>query len=168
MKKMFVAGVFAAFVLVACDKENNNELNSTDDMFITQVNIGNKAEIMAGQLAVTKGNSAEVRAYGQLMVNEHNLAQTDLQNVASSVGRTLRDTVDPEHQALMARLNTLTGRSFDTAYMNSQVRDHQKTLNIFQMEITDGNHRSVRDYANRYMPHIQMHYLKADSIARRL
>jgi putative membrane protein len=169
MKKMFLASAFAAFVLMACDKENdNNELNSTDDMFLTQVNIGNRAEIMAGQLAVTKGNSAEVRAYGQMMVNEHNLAQTDLRNVAASAGRNLRDTIDPEHQALMARLNTLSGRSFDTAYINSQVRDHQKTLNIFQMELTDGKHRAVRDYANRYMPNIQMHYLKADSLARRL
>jgi putative membrane protein len=150
----------------ACEKDNNDDdLNGTDNTFMTQVAMGNKAEIMAGQLAATKGENAEVKAFGQLMVTEHGMAQTDLESIASSLGKTLPDTVDAEHQALMVRLNSLSGHSFDTAYMNSQVKDHQKTVMIFQTETSDGNNRRVRDYANTYLPHIQMHLQKADSLA---
>jgi putative membrane protein len=65
-------------------------------------------------------------------------------------------------------LNSLSGRSFDTAYINSQIKDHQKTLSIFQMEINDGDNQNVRNYASKYLPHIQMHLQKADSLSRAL
>jgi putative membrane protein len=168
MKKIFFTGSLALVLLSSCDKNddnNNNEINSTDQNFMTQVAIGNKAEIMAGQLAATKGNSAGVRSFGQLMVTEHGQAQSDLQSLATSLSRTLPDSVDAEHQALMTRLNSLSGYSFDTAYINSQVKDHQKTVTLFQAEIINGNNDIVQNYATKYLPHIQMHLQKADSLS---
>ena len=169
MKKVFLTGSVALIVFASCKKDkDNNNVNSTDQTFLTQVAIGNKAEVMAGQLAATKATNPAIKSFGQLMVTEHGQAQTDLQNVYSSVGQTTPDTVDAEHQALMARLNSLTGHSFDTAYINSQVKDHQKTLIIFQSEINDGDNSNVKNYANTYLPHIQMHLQKADSLSRTL
>ena len=169
MKKVFLTGSVALIVFASCKKDkDNNNVNSTDQTFLTQVAIGNKAEVMAGQLAATKATNPAIKSFGQLMVTEHGQAQTDLQNVYSSVGQTMPDTVDSEHQALMARLNSLTGHSFDTAYINSQVKDHQKTLTIFQSEINDGDNTNVKNYANTYLPHIQMHLQKADSLSRTL
>jgi putative membrane protein len=169
MKKVFLTGSVALIVFASCKKDkDNNNVNSTDQTFLTQVAIGNKAEVMAGQLAATKATNPAIKSFGQLMVTEHGQAQTDLQNVYSSVGQTMPDTVDAEHQALMARLNSLTGHSFDTAYINSQVKDHQKTLTIFKSEINDGDNSNVKNYANTYLPHIQMHLQKADSLSRTL
>ena len=168
MKKMFFATGVLALFLTACNKDDDNELNSTDRNYITMTSISNNAEIMAGQLAATKGNTAMVKSYGSMMVMEHNLAQTDLKNRGSAVGVTVADSVDAEHRALMTYLNSLTGRSFDTAYINSQVKDHQKTIDIFQTEINSGQHQQIRAYANEYLPHIQMHYNKADSIRKAL
>ncbi|MFL5811747.1 MAG: DUF4142 domain-containing protein [Flavisolibacter sp.] len=169
MKKLFVVGTtFAFFLTVGCnkDKDNENSINSTDQMFVTQVSIGNNAEIAAGQLAASKAENASVRAFGQMMVTEHGTAQNDLKSLGSNVGITVSDTVDAEHMALMTRLNSLSGHSFDTAYMHSQVKDHQKTLTIFQNELNSGNHQQVKSYANQYLPHIQMHTQKADSLSR--
>jgi putative membrane protein len=167
MKKIFAAGtVLTLFLVVGCDKDNDNELNSTDQMFITQVSIGNNAEVAAGQLAATKATNAAVKAFGQMMATEHGMAQSDLKAVGTSVGISVADTVDAEHVALMARLNSLSGHSFDTAYMRSQVKDHQKTLNIFQSELNSGDHQQVKAYASKYLPHIQMHFQKADSLSR--
>lgn len=168
MKKISLTGTLALAFLLSCNKNdnNNNDINSTDQNFISQVAIGNKAEIMAGQLAATKGSNAGVKEFGRMMVTEHGQAQADLQNVASGTGITLPDSVDAEHRALMVRLDSLTGRSFDTAYINSQVKDHQKTVSIFQTEISNGNNSSVRNYANTYLPHIQMHLQKADSLSK--
>jgi putative membrane protein len=171
MKKTLLAASMAIIVLASCkkdDNDNENDMNSTDETFVTQVAIGNKAEVMAGQLAATKGTSAGVKAFGQMMVTEHTQAQTDLQAVYSGLGRTMPDSVDLEHQALMTRLNSLTGFAFDTAYMNSQVKDHQKTLTIFQSEVSSGNNMNVQTYASTYLPHIQMHLQTADSLSKTL
>lgn len=169
MKKLFLVSGLALALLSSCDKDDDdNDLNSTDQTFMTQVAMANKAEIMAGQLAATKGSSAGVKAFGSLMVTEHGQAQTDLQSLAGSLSMNLPDSVDAEHQALMVRLNSLSGYSFDTAYINSQVKDHQKVVNIFQMELNDGDNESVRAYASQYLPHIQMHLQKADSLSTAL
>lgn len=168
MKKLFlVSGL--ALALLSCKKDkNNNDVNSTDQTFLTQVAIGNKAEIMAGQLAAEKGTNADVKAFGQLMATEHGQAQTDLQSLYTSLGKTMPDSVDAEHQSLMTTLSSLSGHAFDSAYINSQVTDHRKTVNIFQTEINSGNNTSVRNYASTYLPHIQMHLQKADSISKTL
>jgi putative membrane protein len=168
MKKMFLVASVLSVFLFACDKDEDDEMNSTDQEFVRMASISNNSEIMAGQLASTKGNSAMVKNFGSHMVMEHTQAQTDLKSRASGEGVNVSDTVDAEHRALMTRLNTLSGYSFDTAYMNSQVRDHQKTINIFQMEINGGQHQRIRSYANEYLPHIQMHFNRADSIRKAL
>ena len=169
MKKILLAASMALIVLASCKKDDDdNDINSTDQTFLTQVAIGNKAEIMAGQLASTKGSNAGVKEFGTMMVTEHTQAQTELQSVFSSVGMTMPDSVDAEHQALMTRLNSLTGFAFDTAYINSQVKDHQKTLAVFQSEVSAGKNDNVRNYANKYLPHIQMHLQKADSLSTAL
>ncbi|MFL5810805.1 MAG: DUF4142 domain-containing protein [Flavisolibacter sp.] len=172
MKKVFLCGsLAAAMMFTACDKnnnDNNNNSNSTDQMFVTQVAIGNQAEIQAGQLAATKATNAGVKSFAQMMVSEHTQAQADLKTSATSAGFTVSDSVDAEHRALMTRLSTLSGYAFDTAYMHSQVNDHLKTLTIFQSEIYSGSNQTIRGYATQYQPHIQMHLQMADSITRRL
>ena len=166
MKKTLLSALTVLALFTACDKDDDdeNELNSTDRNFMTNVAIANMAEVMTGQLAATKGTNPGVVQFGQHMVMEHGMAQTELQRMADSLGHTLPTTVDPEHQALMTRLNSLSGYQFDTAYINSQVKDHQKTLNIFQMEQGDGDHWRVRYYASKYRPHIEMHLHVADSL----
>ena len=68
----------------------------------------------------------------------------------------------------MTRLNSLSGHSFDSAYISSQVMDHQAAVTLFQNEISNGNNSSVKSYASTYLPHIQMHLQKADSLSRAL
>lgn len=168
MKKKFLAFASMAVVLVACDKDDENEVNATDREYVRLASISNNAEVQAGQLAAAKGNSAAVKAFGSHMVMEHGMAQTDLKSRASAAGISVADTVDAEHRMIMTYLNTLSGYSFDTAYINSQVKDHQKTIDFFQMEINNGKNQQIRSYANQYLPHIQMHFNRADSIRRAL
>jgi putative membrane protein len=167
MKKMILMGSMIAALLTACsddDDEDMNTLNSVDRTFLAQAARSNRAEIGAGQLAVTKGNNASVRAFGQQMVTEHTTAQTDLLSRATTVGYPVSDTLDAAHQALMQQLMTLSGRAFDSVYMRSQVNDHQQTMALFNSEITGGQHQQVKGYANQYLPAIQMHHHKADSL----
>jgi putative membrane protein len=174
MKRVFLTGnLILALCLTACDNkdDNNNNsdtLNSMDQSFVPQASVSNNAEINAGQLAATKATNTSVKSFAQLMVTEHTTAQSDLRSRASAVGLTLSDTVDAEHRALMTRLNSLSGFAFDTAYMNSQVKDHLKTLTLFQTEMNAGNQSSIRNYANTYEPHIMMHLQRADSIRQTL
>jgi putative membrane protein len=169
MKKWMLAASVCAVVFTACDKDDDDKnVNNADRDFVMMTSLSNNAEVMAGQVAATKGTSAMVKMYGQQMVSEHSTAQTDLRSRASAVGLSAPDTIDAEHKAKMMYLNSLNGYSFDTAYINSQVVDHAKTLTIFNMEISNGSNESIRSYATNNVGHIQMHFTKADSIRRAL
>ncbi|HYE55997.1 MAG TPA: DUF4142 domain-containing protein [Chitinophagaceae bacterium] len=164
--RKLLLGAFAALCISSACNNDDDELNSMDQTFIMQASYGNHAEVAAGQLAATKAVHPEVKMFGQMMVTDHSTAQSELENIASDRGVDPPDQPDPEHQALMQRLMTLQGHSFDTAYMNSQVMDHQRTVQLFENEINNGNDRRLIEYANKYLPHIRMHLHKADSLAR--
>jgi putative membrane protein len=174
--KTVIVYLFFAFltVIAGCkDDDNNNNnsndnLNSTDRDFIAKVTEANKAEIDAGQTAASKGNMASVRSFGQQMVTDHSAAKLSLDSLANSLSVSLSDSLSAEHQALKQALTAASGYAFDTLYIGSQVRDHQKVLGIFDNEISNGKHDAVKGWATRFRPKIQMHLQEADSIRNTL
>ncbi len=174
MKHLYLIGSLAVLCLLsACDKlshffddGSNNNLNVTDKTFVIKTAIGNTAEVQAGQLAATKAINPVVKSFGQLMVSEHTQAQNDLKVVGAKVGIQVADTVDAQHRALITMLNSLSGRAFDSAYIKSQVMDHQQTYAIFQLELQAGKNPDVKSYAQKYLPHIEAHLQAAQSIAQ--
>ncbi|HZW64411.1 MAG TPA: DUF4142 domain-containing protein [Hanamia sp.] len=154
--------------LFACtkdDNKNSNALNDQDKNFMMQVSLGNSAEVAAGTLASTTGEDAMIKSFGQMMVTDHTTAQSDLKAVGTTVGVDVKDSVDADHTALLQTLQGLSGRAFDSTYIINQIADHQKTVTDFQAELNSGSRSEVKAFANKYLPTIQMHLQKADSIA---
>ena len=160
----------AAIVLNACDKDddNKNQISEGDRNYFLQAAYGNLAEIDAGQLAITKGNKDSVKMYGTMMVAEHTKANASLDSLARTKGVTLPTTPDAEHVALKTRLSGYTGRTFDTAYINAQVKDHAKTVILFQSEMAGGQNQDVKNFANKLLPSIQMHLTTAQTLQKGL
>jgi|GEM_PF-376084 putative membrane protein len=153
--------------LLSCSKDddNNNDLNAQDRTFMMQASMGNSAEVAAGALASTKGDSVGIRSFGQMMVTDHSTAQTDLKTLGTNVNVGVKDSVDAAHITLGQTLQGLSGRAFDSTYIVNQINDHQTTISAFQTEISSGGRTEVINYANKYLPKIQMHLQMADSIA---
>jgi putative membrane protein len=151
--------------ITSCTKYHGDKLNYVDKNFLVQASMSNTAEIQAGTLAASKANSAGVKSFGQMMVLEHMAAQADLKATGPKVGIPVRDTMDAQHTTLIQQLTSLTGRAFDSVYMKSQLNDHQKSINLFEVEVDKGYHSFVRSYASNYLPKIRKHLTMADSIA---
>lgn len=162
--------VSAAIVLTACDKDddNKNQVSDGDKNYMVQAAYSNLAEIEAGQLASTKGNKDSVKMYGNMMIAEHTKAHASLDSLAKTKGVTLPTAVDAEHAALKTRLTGYSGRTFDTAYVNAQVRDHAKTVTLFQSEISGGQNQDVKNFATKLLPAIQMHLTHAQTLQKGL
>jgi putative membrane protein len=150
------------------EQDNGTTLNDVDRDFIAKISEANMAEVDAGKAASTKGMNAKVKDFGNQMVTDHTTANTELATVASAVGVPMTDSLNEEHKALKQKLTAAKGKAFDQAYIESQVADHQKVLDIFQNEMHNGSHQQVKDFANKFHHHIQMHYDMADSIQKNL
>lgn len=105
------------------------------------------------------------------MVNDHTTAQTQLLQTINDInmeGASTNDSLGAAHVALRQRLMGLSGRGFDSVYMNSQVMMHQLSIAQFQAEANGGASASLRNYASSKLPSLQMHLNMADSIVRRV
>jgi len=166
--KSFIACTALSMSLFACTKDKTkttNTLNQADTTFMMQVSAANSAEVAAGTLASTMGEDAMIKSFGDMMVTDHTTAQGDLKGVGTTVGVDVKDSVDADHTTLLQTLQGLSGREFDSTYIINQIADHQKTVADFQAELSSGSRSEVKDFANKYLPKIQMHLQKADSIA---
>lgn len=155
----------------SCDKDddNNDDLNQTDREFLINAAYSNLAEIDAGTLASTKAMNAEVKNFGSHMISEHSLAMRELDSLATMWNVNTPDTVDAEHKALKQYLSSLSGTSFDTAYMNSQIKDHQKTIALFENEKANGDEDAIQNYyVDKFLPHIREHLTSAQAIRAKL
>ncbi|MDP4214510.1 MAG: DUF4142 domain-containing protein [Bacteroidota bacterium] len=137
-----------------------------DPSFLSRASQANLAEIEAGKLAAYKGTSAVVKKYGQKMVADHTTAQAELVALAKKENTTIPKEPDPEHQALKEQLASLSGNAFDSAYIKSQLTDHQAAVSLFTEELTTGTDPDAIAYAKKYLPRLKMHLnmiQKADS-----
>ncbi len=165
--------VFSLAVLfcVACsnnDDDDNAALNNTDSYFMQQASYSNLAEVSAGNIASTRGTYDSIKIFGSMMVMDHTEAQSALDSLGTKLNVVLPTAADSAHQAMAAQLQSLSGNTFDTAYIGAQVRDHIATIALFQLELSDGNNQEIRNYANKYLPIIQMHLQDAQSIQQQV
>lgn len=170
LKFLFIVGLLSTGLLVACDDDDNDNprpsLSAMDQTFIQMAAFGNRAEIDAGQLASTKGNDTMVRMFGNMMVQDHSVAYDELEDITDDWDIVIPRTPDSVHLMLKQRLMGLSGQSFDTAYMNSQIKDHQVNIALFQKEADSSKQPILKSYATKYLPKLKMHLQKADSIAQ--
>jgi putative membrane protein len=167
MTKWLSAGILATAVLInACSKDENTNttLNSTDQTFLLQASNSNYSEITLGQLASTKGNDT-IALYSQVVVQDHQGAKIELDSIATQYHVTLSPALDSTSLNLKTMLDSLAaGRAFDSTYINGDIQTHQQTISLFQTQLNNGSNQQLKDYVNKYLPHLQLQLHMADSI----
>jgi putative membrane protein len=141
------------------------QLTPADRGFVQKAAEGGLAEVELGKLASEKASSDEVKKFGQRMVADHSKANDQLKQVASRVGVTLPDKLNPKDQATKDRLSKLSGEPFDAAYMRDMVKDHTKDLAEFRHESQSAKNDDVKNFAAQTLPTLQDHLQRAKSIA---
>jgi putative membrane protein len=105
----------------------------TDPQIAAIVVTANQVDIDAGNLAKSRGQSAEVKAFAQQMVTDH----TGVNQAATELVQKLHVTPEdnPTAKSLqqggdanVAHLKTLSGAAFDRAYVDHEVVYHQAVL----------------------------------------
>jgi putative membrane protein len=146
------------------DSGSGKMMKSPDTTFAMKAAQGGMAEVQMGKLAAEKAGSADVRAFGQQMVDDHSKANDDLKSVAEKEGMTLPADMNAHQHAMYSRLEKLSGAAFDRAYVGDMVMDHQEDVKEFQKETNSGKDDQIKAFASRTLPVIQGHLDKIKSI----
>lgn len=140
--------------------------SKADKDFVVKAAQSNLAEIQAGQLAITQGSTEMVRRFGTMMVNDHTTALNELDSIVrKSNTDPLPTEPDAEHKALIEQLQGMTGKAFDDAYLQSQVKDHKTAIALFEAQLSLGESPSLKDYATEALPRLRMHLDHVQTLA---
>jgi putative membrane protein len=131
---------------------------SADARFAMQAWEGGMLEVAKGKLAAQKGAHEGVKQFGQKMADDHTNVNDELKSIASGKNITLPDEMpkSPTH-ATLAKIEKLEGAAFDRAYVEDQVRDHEKTIALFEREVKTGKDAELKAFAEKTLPALKEH-----------
>ncbi len=133
-------------------------LAASDQAFITSAAASDAFEIQAGQLALTKGRSARVKQYANMMVSAHTQTTQQLTQIAQGHDFTPVATLAPDQQKMLDALQKARPTAFDRDYLRDNVVSHRAAIKLYQDEIANGMDPDLKQFATATLPTIQQHY----------
>jgi putative membrane protein len=166
--------LLTAFVLLfstvltvsSCKKDRDNDFQLSNQDFVNRATSSNNFEIAAGNLALTKGVSQEVKAYGQHMVNDHSAVGAEMTALASSKGWSVPTSLMPKEQANLDSLNSATGAAFDALFARKMVVSHQEAIALFETASRANGvpDTDLRTFAAGKLPALRAHLQEATAL----
>ena len=125
-------------------------------------------DIEASRIALARGGSQAVRRFAAATLHERVAADTDLQQLAASVGVALPSHLSSDQQARLAVLAQLTGSDFDRAYArNVGVLSQEEALAASE-RAADRNGERVQRFAADQIPVLRKHLERARELTSEL
>ncbi len=116
------------------------------------------AEIESAQLALEKSKNDSVRKFAQRLIDEHQAAQTELQQLAQAKSIKLPQEANLVHKTLSTAMRLLSGETFDHQYVTRMgINDNQRTVELLQKAQAGAKDADIRAHAARMLPVIQEH-----------
>jgi putative membrane protein len=128
--------------------ESERKINNGARDWLEDRMMGGMTEVKLGELASQKAQSADVKAFGRRMVQDHGKAGEALKQIATQHNVTPPAQLDDDHREKVDKFSKLTGAEFDREYMKTMVDDHQKTLEA----VEDRLDKSGDDKQPHYTP----------------
>jgi putative membrane protein len=107
---------------------DRTQVSAADKDFVHDIVIANLAEIELGKLAVAQASSADVKKFGQMMIDDHTKAAAKLSAVVNQYNVPVPDQLDQKHRDLRDKLAALNGADFDREYASAMVDAHETVL----------------------------------------
>lgn len=128
-----------------------------DLAFMNDAAPGGMAEVELGKMAAGKAQNAEVKAFGQKMIEDHSKANDELKQMAAQKKVMLPPDVMPAHKQLMEKLSKLSGADFDKEYVMAMVEAHEKDVAAFENVSKTAADADVKAFATKTLPTLKMH-----------
>ena len=125
MKRSAIGPIVLVLAIAAASSAVYGQ-DAASKAFINDLTIAGLAEVQLGKLAAERAASADVKAFGQMMVKDHTQAANELKPIATKLKVQQPTQVDQKHQDLADKLSKLEGSAFDREYINAMVMGHEE------------------------------------------
>jgi len=102
------------------------------------------------------------------MVTDHTKVNMELKTLASQKGATLPTELNNKEKRAVERLQKLSGKEFDKAYISDMVRDHKKDVKEFEKASKNLSDPELKAFAENKLPTLQEHLRQAENLQAQL
>lgn len=141
-------------------------ISSRERQFFAQVALLGREQIAIGKLALRHGDRPAVRKLAQQTINAYIRMAAQLTTLAEAKGVILPGTLSQEQQDAQAHLAILSGKTFDTAYLQMQVDCQANLATLFMQQAQGPGDRQLTTWAQNAMPQIEAHSRRLASTQR--
>ena len=128
-----------------------------DRAFVMDAMKGDNSEIALGRMAMQRSASPAVKAYGQMLVDDHGAHRMKL----VALGRMMHvpPTMALPADGMMAkhRMMHLHGQAFDAAFRHHMVSDHEQDIDKYNHEVQSAKSPQLRQLAQDTLPTLRKH-----------
>ncbi len=132
-------------------------LNDTDKLFMLRAAQGDMAELSTGQMALKKAKSAQTKQVAQTIIMGHSASLKEGMGLAVLLGLPAPKGPTVPDMAMARQLSSASGKDFDKMYLAGQQVDHENTIALFGMELSQGQDPQVKAFAAKYLPGVEGH-----------
>jgi putative membrane protein len=145
----------------------------TDPNIVYILDQANASDSARGQLAATKGTSADVKAFGRMMAGEHHALRLQGQQLATKLSVTPQTPSGDQSEAQAKQIGDSLqampkGKAWDKAYIDYEVGYHQAVLETATKALGAAQNQELKDLIQKAAPVIQHHLERAQQIQKSL
>ena len=148
---------------VAFDQEVALAQDSPESRFLMDAVRGDIAETKMGELAQQKGQSEGVRAFGEMLVEDHSNAMKKTAELAKDLNVIPPAQPTAEQTQKHDALARLSGAEFDQQFAAEMTKAHEEMISKYEMQARSGN-REVAKHAEELLPVLEQHLAMAQRL----
>ena len=141
---------------------------SESSQFLAQAYQDGLSEIALGQRALQASSNAAVREFAQRMITDHTRLNAQISALAQAKNIALPTTPAADAQAVLTRLNGLTGEALDQAYMTENTAGHERDAVAAKKQASRGTDADARILASNALPILELHLGRSQEIQQNL
>ena len=132
-------------------------INTAD--FVKKAAISDMYEVQAGQLAQSRSQNADVKAFAARMIHDHTATTEKLKGILASTNQIslAPSGMDQAHRELLSELKKVSAGQFDQTYGQQQVQAHEDAVALFTGYSQNGQDAQIKKFAADTLPTIQDH-----------
>jgi putative membrane protein len=163
------ASTFAAASVAGAQASPSVAAKLDDPTIVAIFDAANTWDIETGQIAVKKGSNKEVRDFGAMLARDHRMVRQQGRDLAKKLNVTPTPPQDfamaKDHQLAVAKLNGLSGKEFDRAFLQHEVDYHKAVLDAVTTTLLPAlQNQEVKDLVTKVAPAFTAHMQAAQNL----
>lgn len=133
------------------------QARTTAPTYVAMAASSDTYERQSSQFALQHAANPDVRAFAQMMINDH--ANTSAQVMAAAKAASIGKPggPNPKHTAMLRELRAMPHATLERGYVDQQVTAHEEALALHQAYAAQGDNPGLRAVASEAVPIVERH-----------